>query len=44
MDPNAAIVQHLIDRQNEIGALRAEVERLTQENSELRGQIAGAGE
>lgn len=40
MDPNALIVQHMLDRQQEICDLRAEVERLTAENAELREQLA----
>ena len=40
MDPNVLIVQHMLDRQQEIGALRAEVDRLTQESTELREAAA----
>ncbi len=39
MDPNALIVQHMLDRQQEISGLKAEVERLTQENAALSEQV-----
>lgn len=35
MDANALIVQHMLDRQEEIASLRAENDRLTQENADL---------
>ena len=39
MDPNALIVQHMLDRQEEISGLRARVAELEQENAALRQEL-----